>query len=372
MSFLQITKTIVADAVSPQMHLTDQNAKFPREAIVAFGKAGILGLISSKDVGGQGLGLGEAAEIIETIANVCPSTAMILTMHYCATAVIEKYGNIEIRTEIAAGNHLSTLAWSEASSRSHFWAPTGTAEKSKDGYILNGNKTMVTTAMEADSYVWSSKPASGNEASSLWLVKKGQKGLSSPQAFDGLGLRGNASSPMKAEAMILNQEALLGVDGGGFDIMINTVLPVFCTLNASTSIGLMDGALVQSINHVTAKKFEHMNTNLADLPTIRAYLAKAKIQADMVRTLRNDTVTALKENRADAMLRVMEVKAAAAEAALEVTDTCMRVCGGAAYRKDLNLEKLFRDARSASIMAPTSDVLFDFIGKAICNMQVFG
>lgn len=372
MSYLALTKAIVADVVAPNTQIIDQQGKFPREAVDSFGKAGLLGLISAKDVGGLGLGLREASEVIETIANTCPSTAMIMTMHYCATAVIEKYGSVDIRTEIAKGKHLSTLAWSEASSRSHFWAPTGTAEKNNTGYVLNGHKTMVTNAMEADSYVWSSKPSVGTEASTLWLVKKGQQGLSSPKAFDGLGLRGNASSPMAAENMVLREDMILGTDGGGFDIMINTVLPVFCTLNASTSIGLMDGALAQAISHVTSKKFEHMNTNLAELPTIRAYLAKAKIQADMVKTLRNDTVAALEENRADAMLRVMEIKAAAAEAAIEVTDTCMRVCGGAAYRKDLSLEKLFRDARSASIMAPTSDVLFDFIGKAICNMQVFG
>jgi alkylation response protein AidB-like acyl-CoA dehydrogenase len=72
------------------------------------------------------------------------------------------------------------------------------------------------------------------------------------------------------------------------------------------------------------------------------------------------------------MLRVMQVKVAAAEAALEVTDTAMRVCGGAAFRKDVGVERNFRDARAASIMAPTSDVLYDFIGKAVCGMPVFG
>jgi alkylation response protein AidB-like acyl-CoA dehydrogenase len=372
MSYLQVVKAIVADVVHPQSQNVDQKAMFPREAITAFGKAGILGLISDKSVGGLGLGLSEAAEVVETLANACPSTAMVMTMHYCAIAVIEKFGKTEVRSEIAKGNHLSTLAWSEVSSRSHFWAPSGTAVKTNGGYLLNGNKTMVTTALEADSYVWSSKPSTGSEASSLWLVKKNQEGLSSTKTFDGLGLRGNASAPMRAENMKLNEDALLGTDGGGFDIMINTVLPVFCTLNASTSLGIIDGALAQAIQHTTAQKFEHLNSSLADLPTIRTYLAKAKIQADMTRTLRNDTLTALKENRADAMLRVMEVKAAAAESAIEITDVCMRVCGGAAFRKDLSLEKFFRDARSASIMAPTSDVLFDFIGKAICSMPVFG
>ncbi|MGZ3781561.1 MAG: acyl-CoA dehydrogenase family protein [Pseudobdellovibrionaceae bacterium] len=372
MSYIESAKSIVSDIILPLADTTDKNAAFPRQAMSALGKAGILGLISAKEVGGKGLGLREAAEVVEIIATACPSTAMILTMHYCATAVIEKYGDKKTRGDIASGQHISTLAWSEASSRSHFWAPTGTAEKTSKGYVLNGQKTMVTTALEANSYVWSSKPSTGSQASTLWLVKKDQQGLSSPQRFDGVGLRGNASAPMLAENMVLTESDMLGSDGQGFDIMIGTVLPVFCTLNASSSLGLMDSALAQTIQHITGKKFEHLNSNLADLPTIRAYVAKSKIKVDMVRTLRNDTLSALEQNRADAMLRVMEIKAAAAETALEVTDTCMRVCGGAAYRKDFNLEKLFRDARSASIMAPTSDVLFDFIGKAICGMEVFG
>lgn len=362
----------VKDIVRQEAQKTDQDAAFPSDAVKALGRNGFLGLLSDPSVGGQGLGLKEAATVIESLAEVCPSTAMVLMMHYCATAVIEKYGRPELRAEIGRGQHLSTLAWSEVSSRSHFWAPSGTAEKTADGFVLNGDKTMVTSSSQADSYVWSSKPSSGGEASSLWLVRKFQEGLSIPTPFDGLGLRGNASAPMIARNMHLTSDALLGRDGEGFDIMINTVLPVFCVLNASTSIGLMDGAIGLAIQHVTANKFEHQNSTIADLPTVRAYLARAKIQADMTRTLRNDTLSAIQENRPDAMLRVMEVKAAAAESALMVTDSCMRVCGGAAFRKDLGLERLFRDARSSSVMAPTSDVLFDFIGKAICNMAVFG
>ncbi|HQY25384.1 MAG TPA: acyl-CoA dehydrogenase family protein, partial [Thermoflexales bacterium] len=80
---------------------------------------------------------------------------------------------------------------------------------------------------------------------------------------------------------------------------------------------------------------------------------------------------ALEGGRADGMLRVLEVKAAAGETALEVTDLAMRVCGGAAYRKDVGVDRSFRDARAASVMAPTTDVLYDFIGKAVCGMPLF-
>ena len=70
--------------------------------------------------------------------------------------------------------------------------------------------------------------------------------------------------------------------------------------------------------------------------------------------------------RADARTRLLQSKAAAAEAALEVTDIAMRVCG-AAFRKELGIERLFRDARAASVMAPTTDVIYDMLGKGMCD-----
>jgi len=372
MSHLQKLNSVISDFIAPAAAETDSSSQFPRASIDALGRAGLLGLMSSKDVGGMGLELLEAAKMVETIAQVCPSTAMIVTMHFSGTAIIEKFGNLELRKKIASGNHLTTLAWSEQGSRSHFWAPVGTAKKVQDGFTIDSKKTMVTSALEADSYVWSSKPTEGSGAATLWLVNKDHAGLNAPKSFEGLGLRGNASAPMVAESLFLKSEAMLGADGSGFDTMIGVVLPLFSTLNASCSIGIMEASLGASIHHVTSNKLEHLNSALADLPTIRAYLAKAKIKLDLARTLRDDTISALKDNRPDAMLRVMQVKAAAADSALEVTDICMRVCAGAAFRKDLGVERFFRDARASHIMAPTSDVLYDFIGKAICNIPVFG
>ncbi|HET7833073.1 MAG TPA: acyl-CoA dehydrogenase family protein [Gallionella sp.] len=372
MAYLERLDTILRDIIEPAAVAVDRNAAFPRAAVRAMGDAGLLGLTSATEVGGMGLGLAEAAQVVERIATVCPSTAMVVTMHFCGTAVLEKFGTEAIRRDIAAGRHLTTLAWSEAGSRSHFWAPVGTAARDLDAYLLDGAKTMVTSAIEADSYIWSSRPAQAEGASTLWLVDSKASGLAEPKLFDGLGLRGNCSAPLVCQSLRLPATAMLGADGGGFDIMIGVVLPVFSTLVASGSVGLMEAAIGRSAAHVSGNKFEHLSSTLADLPTVRAYLGRARIRADMARTLRDDTISALAANRADAMLRVMEVKAAAAEAALEVTDIAMRVCGGAAFRKDVGVERCFRDARAASVMAPTSDVLFDFIGKVVCGMPVFG
>jgi alkylation response protein AidB-like acyl-CoA dehydrogenase len=153
--------------------------------------------------------------------------------------------------------------------------------------------------------------------------------------------------------------------------MMGTVLPIFSLLNASAALGTAEAAIKKAAAHVGQTKFQHLGSALADLPTIRAYIARARIKVDCARTLRDDTLTALESNRADAMLRVLQVKAAAGETALEVTDIAMRVCGGAAFRKDVGVERHFRDARAASVMAPTSDVLYDFIGKAACGLPLF-
>ncbi len=370
-----VVDAIVAATIAPAASATDRDAVFPRAAIDALGAAGLLGLISSTDVGGMGLGLADAATLIERIAKACPSTAMVVCMHLCAATVLEKTASDKVRRDIAAGRHLSTLAWSDTGTRSHFWAPAGSARQEGDAIAIDGSKSMVTAAGEADSYVWSTKPLAGDGASTLWLVDSRCAGLSEVKPFDGMGLRGNRSSPLTASTVRLNAADMLGADGGGFDIMIGAVLPVFSVLIASSSIGLMEAVLEASCAHVSASKFEHLGSTLSELPTIRAYLARARIEADMVRTLRDDTLAALAapaDQRPDAMLRVMQVKAAAAEAALSVTDTAMRVCGGAAFRKDAGVERYFRDARAASIMAPTSDVLYDFIGKAVCGMPVFG
>ncbi|WP_114973716.1 acyl-CoA dehydrogenase family protein [Rhodoferax ferrireducens] len=372
MTYLQKLTDIVNDTIAPAAQTTDRDSVFPRAAIAALGEAGLLGLVSATAVGGLGRGLAEAAGVVERIAKACPSTAMVVTMHYCGTTVLEKFGNDTTRKAIAEGRHLTTLAWSDTGSRSHFWAPVGTARRDGDDTLLDGSKTMVTSAGEADSYVWSTGPMAASGASTLWQVDSRLDGISEPKFFDGMGLRGNRSSPLTARSLRLPASAMLGTDGGGFDIMIGTVLPVFATLIASCSIGIMDASLEASCAHVSGNKLEHLGTTLADLPTIRAYIARARIQADMARTLRDDTIAALAAGREDAMLRVMQVKAAAAEAALQVTETAMRVCGGAAFRKDVGVERYFRDARAASIMAPTSDVLFDFIGKAVCGMPVFG
>ncbi|MBX3161638.1 MAG: acyl-CoA/acyl-ACP dehydrogenase [Deltaproteobacteria bacterium] len=367
----KVTETVAAVAASHAVAV-DKAGAFPAETIQAFAEAGLGGLISSPDVGGKGLGMVAAVHVVERLARECGSTAMIVCMHYAGTAVLEQHGPTDVRTAIAAGKHLTTLAFSEVGSRSHFWAPVSSATADGDGVRLTAKKSWVTSATHADSYVWSSRPTAGGELSTLWLVPRATAGLRiDPAGFDGLGLRGNASCPITAEDARVPTAARLGDDGAGFGIMMGAVLPWFNIMSAAVSAGLMEAAVTRTAAHVGGTKLQHAGAALAELPTIRAYVARMRIETDKIKALLADTLAAVGGARADATLRVLESKAAAGEAAVEVTDTAMRVCGGAAFRKEVGVERVFRDARAAQVMGPTTDVLYDFIGKAVCGLPLF-
>ncbi len=370
-SFTESLEQACTQTIGPDAANVDRQGAFPERGLKALSAAGLMGAVSALEVGGLGLGFRGAATIVSRVAQECGSTAMVVCMHYSGTAVLESFGPSDIRRAAASGTHLSTLAFSEAGSRSHFWAPIGTARRDGQDVVLDARKSWITSASRATAYVWSSRPVQGDGLSTLWLVPSGTPGLRVQGAFDGLGLRGNDSSPVSGDGVRVPASAMLGEDGKGFDVMMGTVLPMFNVLNAACSVGIMEAAVQRTAQHASGSRYAHLDSTLADLPTIRNHIARMRIKADQARVLLDDTIQAIETGRPDTMLRVLSCKAAAGEASIDVVETAMRVCGGAAFRKDLALERYFRDAHAAGVMGPTTDVLYDFIGKAVCGMNLF-
>jgi len=203
----------VASTIAQNAEAVDKQGAFPEASIAALSRAGALGILSAKDVGGAGLGPRAAAMAVERVARECGSTAMVLCMHLSGVAVLEKFAPLEVRKAAATGAHLSTLAFSEAGSRSHFWALIGTATKKGADIALNSKKSCCTSAHRATAYVWSSKPVAAEGASTIWLVPASSPGLRVASNFDGLGLRGNDSAPIVAEGVMVPESARLGEDG---------------------------------------------------------------------------------------------------------------------------------------------------------------
>src|SRR5246500_4578510 len=161
------SKEIADQTLAPVAGANDKVGRFSREAVEALGRAGLLGLTLKAD---------------------------------------------------GAGNHLSTLAFSEAGSRSHFWAPVSRARRNGAGVHITANKSWVTSAGQAHSYVVSAlaPDGAGPTDSTLYLLPSATPGLSVAGAWDGLGMRANASAPMMLEDCELAPGLQLTDDGAGF------------------------------------------------------------------------------------------------------------------------------------------------------------
>jgi alkylation response protein AidB-like acyl-CoA dehydrogenase len=373
-------REIASRVLVPYAAQNDKAGRFSAEAVKALGESGLLGLMLPVDVGGSGFGPRTFAAVTATLAEADASVAMVYLMHILGSATISSArpgagaAITPILREIGAGRHLSTLAFSEAGSRSHFWAPISRARRNGDGVSISARKSFVTSAGHAQSYVVSSLSPEGTEPtdSTLYLVAAETNGLSVAGSWDGLGLRANASAPITLENCPVPSDFQLTEDGEGFQAMLNVVLPLFNLGTAAVALGLCRAAVAATTSHLKSAKFEHLGQSLGEsLPTLRAQLAAMQIDTDGLSARLDDLIDHLEKPRETTMLRVLESKAAAGDVAISVTSAAMHICGGAAFSKHLNIERLFRDAHAGAVMAPTGDVLREFIGKSLLGMPLF-
>jgi alkylation response protein AidB-like acyl-CoA dehydrogenase len=371
-------KEIADRILAPAARQNDKDARFSSEAVAALGSGGLLGIMLPTEVGGSALGPRTFAAVVTALAEADASAAMVYLMHLCATATIAAARSCattaQTLKDIAAGRHLTTLAFSEAGSRSHFWAPVSRAKRNGAGVHLSAKKSWVTSAGQAQSYVVSAlaPDGSGPTDSTLYLVPSATSGLSVAGPWDGLGMRANASAPMILENCAIEPGLQLTDDGAGFKAMLEIVLPFFNLGTSSVALGLCRAAVAGTATHLNSARFEHLGQTLGEsLPTLRAQLATMQIDTDGLAARIDDLIDHLERPRETTMLRVLESKAASGDTAIAVTSAAMRVCGGAAFSKHLAVERLFRDAHAGAVMAPTGDVLREFIGKAVLGIPLF-
>lgn len=374
---LEAASTIARERLAPRAADVDRAARFPEEGMQALAAAGLNGLCVPASHGGRGAGPRAFAAVAEEIAAACGSTAMIWNMHVVAAQAIASgtalAGRDELLREMAAGRHLTTLAFSEAGSRSQFWSPTSRMAAVNGHFETSAKKSWVTSAGHADSFVSSAlaSEAAGPLESTVYLVRRGAAGLSVAGGFDGLGMRGNDSAPMTLEKLVVAPGDLISAAGEGATTMLTVVLPWFAIGTSAIAHGLCRAAVAATTAHLVNARFEHTNSALRDLPNLRARLAEMALRTEQSRALLGVALDHLESGSEAAPLFVLQARLSALEAASQVTDLAMKACGGAAFSRHLGVERVFRDARAGWVMAPTVDHLLDFTGRALTGLPLF-
>jgi len=376
-TLLKLAGELGRDVLARHATDNDSQARFPKESVDALAAQGFLGLTVPAALAGSGQGPAAFAAVAEELAMHCASTAMIYVMHVSATQAIASSNNLAARDatlrDIAAGEHLTTLAFSERGSRSQFWAPVSTLAERNGGFVTRADKSWVTSANHADSYVASAqRPGAGSPLeSTIYLLRRPQAGVRVTAPFHGLGLRANDSAPVALEDAPVAKDDLISPQGEGATTMLQVVLPWFSIGTAAMANGLCRAAVAATAAHLTGSTFTHTGTQLRDLPTLRARLAEMSVRTEQARALLGYTIGEMMEHSETTPLFVLQTRLASLQAASDVTDLAMKACGGAAFSKQLGVERIFRDARAGWVMAPTVDHLLDFVGKALTGLPLF-
>ena len=371
-------ESVVISRIARNAEEVDAQYSWPADSLHALAEAGMLGLHVPARFGGLEQGMEGLVTIIETIATACSSTALCYAMHCVATAVIAAKATVpqieRYLKPIAAGKHITTLALSEGGTGAHFYLPQAQLVQKDGSFRLDGTKHFVTNGGYADSYVVSTvaaEPGAEPGEFSCVLVDTKAPGVEWISDWHGFGMRGNASRTMQLKQVHIAQENLLGERGDQVWYVFEVVAPYFLTAMAATYLGIATAALNCVVEHVKSRKYTHSGESLAELSNVQQGIARLWCEVERTRLLIYDAARLGDLGSPDALPSIFAAKIAAAETATLVTNEAMTLAGGIAYRDNSRLARLLRDARAAHVMSPTTELLKQWLGRALLDLPLF-
>ena len=357
---LKMVREFADKEVAPIASELDEKGEYPTKTLDKMAKLGLLGIIIPREYGGAGLDTISYSIVVEEISRKCASTGVITSVHNSLTAwPIMKYGNEDQKKKylpiLAKGEKIGAFAATEPNAGSDLGAIRTTAELKGDNYIINGDKTFITSGPEAGIIIVFAvtDKSLGSKGISAFIVESDMKGYKVGSIFEKLGINASKTSELIFENMEVPKENLLGKEGEGFKIALSTLDGGRIGI-ASQAVGIAQAALDESIEY--SKQRQQFGRPIAKFQAIQWMIADMATKIEASRYLVYNA--AYKKDIGE------KISKEAAMAKLFASDTAMnsvikavQIHGGYGYTKEYTVERLFRDAKITEIYEGTSEVL---------------
>jgi isovaleryl-CoA dehydrogenase len=362
----ETTARFAADRIAPLAARIDAEDWFPRDLWPEMGALGLHGVTVDEADGGLGLGYLEHVVAQEEVARASASVGLSYGAHsnLCINQ-LRSWGDADQKArylpKLISGEHIGSLAMSEAGAGSDVLSMKLKAERNGDRYILNGTKFWITNATYADTLVVYAKTGEGPKAVTTFIVEKGMAGFSIGQKIDKMGMRGSPTAELVFEDCEVPDRNVMGSVGGGVGILMSG-LDYERTVLAGIQLGVMQACLDTVLPYVRERRqfgkpigaFQLIQAKIADmyvaLNSARAYVYAVAKACDAGRTTRYDAAGAI---------------LLASENAMKVAQEAVQALGGAGYTKDWPVERYMRDAKLLDIGAGTNEVRRMLIGREL-------
>ena len=360
------TARFAADRIAPIAAKIDAEDWFPVDLWPEMGALGLHGITVDEEDGGLGLGYLEHVVAQEEVGRASASIGLSYGAHsnLCVNQIrrwASPAQKARYLPRLISGEHVGSLAMSEAGAGSDVVSMKLKAEKKGDRYILNGTKFWITNATYADTLVVYARTGEGSKGITTFIIEKGMKGFSIGQKIDKVGMRGSPTAELVFDDCEVPQENVMGEVGGGVKILMSG-LDYERTVLAGIQLGIMQACLDTVLPYVRERKqfgqpigsFQLMQAKIADmyvaLNSARAYVYAVAKSCDAGRTTRFDAAGAI---------------LLASENAVKVANEAVQALGGAGYTKDWPVERYMRDAKLLDIGAGTNEIRRMLIGREV-------
>jgi butyryl-CoA dehydrogenase len=356
----KMVREFAVKEVAPIAAELDKKEEYPKKTLEKMAKLGLLGIIIPQEYGGAGLDTISYEIVVEEISRQCASTGVVTSVHNSLTAwPIVKYGNDEQKKKylpiLAKGEKIGAFAATEPNAGSDLGAMTTTAKLDGKKYIINGDKTFITSGPEAGIiivFAVTNKEA-GHKGISAFIVENDMKGYKVGSVFEKLGINASKTSELIFEDMDVPKGNLLGKEGEGFKIALSTLDGGRIGI-AAQAVGIAQAALDECIEY--SKQRQQFGKPLAKFQAIQWMIADMATRIEAARFLTLNAAYCKDHGTGRFSKEAAMAKLFASETAMDVVIKAVQIHGGYGYTKEYKVERLFRDAKITEIYEGTSEV----------------
>lgn len=356
----QSVRDFAEGVLAPKVADRDEREYYDREVFNQMAALGLTGIPFEEKWGGAGMDFLAYAIAVEELGRVDPSAADTLSSHVSlGTIPILRYGTEEQKQQylvpLVEGTKQGAFGLTEAGAGSDAIAMTTKADLDGDEWVLNGRKIFITNAEAAETYVVFARTAPKemrSKAFSAFIIEKGTPGFTFGKHEKKMGLRGTQNCDLVFEDCRIPKENLLGKEGEGFKIAMETLDGGRIGI-AAQSVGLAQGAFETSVAY--AKQRVQFGKPIASLQAIQFKLADMALEIKASRLLTYDA--ALKESQGmPYAIDAAMAKLKASETANWVANQAVQIHGGYGYTREFPVERMMRDAKITELYEGTSEI----------------
>ncbi|MFN3953066.1 MAG: acyl-CoA dehydrogenase family protein [Pararhodobacter sp.] len=353
--------------IAPFARNWEAEGTIPRELWAQLSELGFGGLYVSEEAGGAGLSRLDATLVFEALSMACPSVAAFLSIHNMCAAMLDKFGNADVKARILEPavrlEKVLSYCLTEPGAGSDAAALKTRAERTNEGYALNGTKAFISGGGYSDAYVVMCRTgADGPRGVSAVVVEHGTPGLSYGGLEDKMGWRAQPTRQVQFDDCKVAFENLVGEEGAGFRYAMNGLDGGRLNISAC-SLGGAQAALDATLTYMGERRA--FGQPIDQFQALQFRLADLEIELQAARTFLRQAAWKLDQGAADATKFCAMAKKFVTEAGSRVADQCLQLHGGYGYLADYGIEKIVRDLRVHQILEGTNEIMRLITARAL-------